>query len=158
MAGLQSSSMMEYLSLGLGFWYTSTYLMLDEFVRILLSDPKTLMSSKVIAELALFYSNSSSQVHAFLSMCLSAIPDEAISAWCNAKLDILSGWCWTATTLPGKILAKAWFSTWSTVAIAITPDVPVVLKPVVDGVVAPAAKALAFSLIMWIIKLLFGIG
>jgi len=138
------------------FWHTAVWMMGYEFISTLVTDPTKLFETKAILELILGFNNIGILLHDASKFLLGCLPTGTITTWLFQKLDISSNYLYSAAAFLPKTLAYAWLVSWKTVALYITPTVPVMFQPFVNAVVAPAAKTLTFSFLVWLIRIIFG--
>jgi hypothetical protein len=148
-------SVFSYIATIYGYLYVINIDMGTEFIKVLLTNPSNIVSTRGIHELILF----TDTIQSFSVYCwgklIVYVPSifepytgplyDGISYLFNSTLNrvfSLSNWIWGHTV--------------GLIQTSITPSVPLFIQPVVDSIFHKVASFLGATLIIWIIRILFG--
>lgn len=137
------------------YWYVTNLSIGTEFFSVLLTHPKDLLDTRAIYELILMVDNVGQVSNLFYNSVSAYLP-----TFITSVLDVgrtWVAWGWSNMVLHiGHAISTSWIYLVSGIANAITPQVPVIIQPVVTSIFHGVATSIGISLVLWFIRSIFG--
>jgi len=145
----------DFFSTACAHLYTVNYLMLKNFLYILVTNPSMLLETVAAKEFILFSDTIHAGAHQAWLLINNHIPlylnplwdfigncASASYLWITSKIGAGVGWYWSSLT--------------GMISLAITPIVPVFIQPYVTELFSKVASGIALSLTVWILRIFLG--
>lgn len=147
--------LVAWLSLLCSYFWVGTFNMAWDFFSTLIHDPQNLLNTKAIWEIVLLKDTIGGFSLWAHNSLISVLPSVFTPVLVSIKSYIGLTYN-TLTSFIGSSVTWVWTSLVSSIATTITPIVHPVIQPVVTQIGQGVASAIGVSIILWILRILFG--